>query len=303
MGIEHLAAVWETSRQNGSNLVVLLAVASYSDHNGEWVIDQATLQRRARLSRRRVQQILEDLITAGELAVKPGDGRGHPSSYRLLIAPPDQERAQQSAPFPAGKGEAHCTLSAQKGEAGCILSEKKGEADCTLSPPKGEAECALSSAKGEAPCALSGPPSPPFPPDPQIPPYPPKAEEADKETDKESFALALRPLAGPQSATIRVNQLLKEAGVPLPSPAQIGLWLHKLGGVEPLLDLLRRLIQAGLASKKNPAAYVHRVVLERSERPAPIRPVDTRFLIRTAGSDETRRQQALQIIARARGEK
>ncbi|HJX27433.1 MAG TPA: hypothetical protein VJ885_05940, partial [Thermoanaerobaculia bacterium] len=114
------------------------------------------------------------------------------------------------------------------------------------------------------------------------------------------------PLTGPQSATFRTNLLLEEAGVPLPSPAQIGLWLQKLGGVDPLLDLLRRLIQAGLANKKNPAAYIHRVVLERAERPErlePARPVDTRFLIRTAGSDEIRRQQALRIMARARGEK
>jgi hypothetical protein len=97
--------------------------------------------------------------------------------------------------------------------------------------------------------------------------------------------------------------LLKEAGVPLPSPPQIGFWLQKLGGVDPLLDLLRRLIRAGLANKKNPAAYIHRVVLERAERPEPARPMDTRFLIRTAGSDEARRQQALRIMARARGEK
>ncbi|HET9210734.1 MAG TPA: hypothetical protein VFR03_10070 [Thermoanaerobaculia bacterium] len=88
----------------------------------------------------------------------------------------------------------------------------------------------------------------------------------------------------------------------MPSPPQIGFWLQKLGGIDPLLDLLRRLIRAGLANKKNPAAYIHRVVLERAERPEPVCPVDTRFLIRTAGSDEARRQQALSIMARARGE-
>jgi hypothetical protein len=40
MGTEHLPAVWEHSRQSGSGLIVLLAVASHSDHNGEWVIDR-----------------------------------------------------------------------------------------------------------------------------------------------------------------------------------------------------------------------------------------------------------------------
>ncbi|HEX7180813.1 MAG TPA: hypothetical protein VF756_03155, partial [Thermoanaerobaculia bacterium] len=112
--------------------------------------------------------------------------------------------------------------------------------------------------------------------------------------------LDLRPLSGPQSATFRVNLLLEEAGVPLPSPAQIGLWAKTIGGIEPLLDLLRRLIRAGLATKKNPAAYIHRVVQERAERPEPARPLDARAgreLLRAAGADEIRWQQALEIIA------
>src|SRR4028118_2146426 len=87
MGIEHLAAVWEHSRQSGSNLVVLLAIASYSDHNGEWVIDQATLQRRTRLGNRRVRQLLAELVNAGALAVAspPAPGK-HPTP------PPPQRR-------------------------------------------------------------------------------------------------------------------------------------------------------------------------------------------------------------------
>lgn len=97
MGIEHIAAVWNHSRQSGSNLVVLLAVASYSDHRGQWTADQATLQRRARLGRRRIQQILDQLVAEEELAVTPGDGRGHPSTYRLLVA------ASQVSPSPGGR--------------------------------------------------------------------------------------------------------------------------------------------------------------------------------------------------------
>src|SRR4028119_770225 len=97
MGIEHLAAVWEHSRQSGSNLVVLLAIASYSDHNGEWVIDQATLQRRTRLGNRRVRQLLAELVNAGELAVVSHHGRGKLSTYRLLTG---QENWQPAAAFP-----------------------------------------------------------------------------------------------------------------------------------------------------------------------------------------------------------
>ena len=276
MGLEHLAAVWEHSRQSGSGLVVLLAVASYSNQRGEWTADQATLQKRARLGRRRVQQLLDELVTAGELAVVSHHGRGKVSTYRLLVG---VEKAQPSAPF-------------QKGEADCAFPAQKGEADCAFSLGKGEAECALS-----APLA---PPFPPFPPDPQYPliPLTPPEEKTKKQ---ETFGL--RPLTGPQGAVFRVNLLLEEAGVPLPSPAQIGLWSKTLGGVQPLLELLGRLVQSGLANKRGPIAYVHRVVMEQATRPARSGPGRTisaragRELLWAAGSDETRWQQALEIIA------
>jgi hypothetical protein len=93
MSLEHLAAVWKHSRQSGSGLVVLLAVASYSDQRGEWIADQATLQKRARLGWRRVQQILDELVAAGELAVVSHHGRGKLSTYRLLVG----EKAKQDA--------------------------------------------------------------------------------------------------------------------------------------------------------------------------------------------------------------
>ncbi|HEX3129868.1 MAG TPA: helix-turn-helix domain-containing protein [Thermoanaerobaculia bacterium] len=288
MSLEHLAAVWEHSRQSGSGLIVLLAIASYSDQRGEWVVDQATLQKRARLGRRRVQQLLDELIAAGELAVTPGDGRGHLSTYRLTVG-----KGEAECTLSPGKGEADCTLSEQKGEARCALSEEKGAEKCTLSGQKGEAECTLSARKGEAECALSTPLSPPFPPDPLFPLNPPKKQET----------CGLRPLTGPQSATFRVNLLLEEAGISLPTPAQIGLWSKTLGGIEPLLDLLRRLIHAGLATKRQPIVYTHRVVMEQAARPAttgPRRSLSARAgreVLWSAGSDEIRWQQALEIIA------
>jgi hypothetical protein len=100
-----------------------------------------------------------------------------------------------------------------------------------------------------------------------------------------------------------VNLLLEEAGVPLPSPAQIGLWSKTLGGSEPLLELLGRLVQSGLANKRGPIAYVHRVVMEQATRPAsaePGKPLSARAgreMLRAAGADEIRWQQALEIIA------
>jgi hypothetical protein len=289
MGLEHLAPVWEHSRQSGSNLLVLLAIASYSDHNGEWIIDQATLQRRTRFSNRYVRQILTVLVAEGELAVVSHHGRGKLSTYRLLIG---QENWKTSASFPARKEEAGSPFSSEKPAAESQFPSQKPAAERQFSGEKPEAERQFS-----APLA---PPFPPFPPDPQYPliPLTPPEEKTKKQ---ETFGL--RPLTGPQGAVFRVNLLLEEAGVPLPSPAQIGLWSKTLGGIQPLLELLGRLVQSGLANKRGPIAYVHRVVMEQAARPAsaePGKPLSARAgreMLRAAGADEIRWQQALEIIA------
>jgi len=293
LGHEHVAAVLARSRLEGSDLFLLVVIAHYADQHGEWHIDRSTLEREVRLSRRPVQRILAALMAAGELAVIPGDGRGHPSIYRLLILP---------------KGGADAPLSEPKGGADAPLSAPKGGAHAPLSAPKGGADAPLYTPKGGAHAPLSAPLDPPFPPDPQIPLYPP--EKQKQETS------GLRPLPGPQSAVLRVKLLLEEAAVPLPSPAQIGLWSKTLGGIEPLLELLRRLIQAGLANKREPHGYIHRVVIERAAHPEPSSPLPlrgggargggaskTRNPVLLAGSDETRRQLALQIIAKQGGKK
>jgi len=162
MSPEHLTAVLDHSRQSGSSLAILLVVAAYCDEHGEWTADQLTLQQRARLSRRRVQQILAELIAAEELAVVPGDGRGHRSTYRLLVGP---EKAHPSAP----NREAPSAFSTPICAAGCALSTQKGAATSTLSVAKG--------APGNAFRNPPVPPSPSFPPDPQYsltPLIPPK---------------------------------------------------------------------------------------------------------------------------------
>jgi hypothetical protein len=118
----------------------------------------------------------------------------------------------------------------------------------------------------------------------------------------------VRPLSESQSATFRTNLLLEEHAIPLPTPAQIGLWAKTLGGIEPLLDLLRRLIQAGLATKREPIAYIHRVVQERAARPESAAPAASAVPawygghsrrphnpILAAGVDDIRREQAARI--------
>lgn len=296
MAHEHATAVFAHSRHEGSQLFVLVAIAHHADAHGEWRTDQLTLQRAVRLSVRRVQRILVALVASGELSLVSHHGRGKLSTFRILVG---AEKPGASARFSSEKPGAHAVFSPDKPGAEARFSPEKPGAHATFSSEKPGSHARFSSEKPGAGARFPAPPGPPFPPNPQIPPYPP---EVKKETDMESFALAPRPLSGPQSATFRVNLILEEAGIPLPSPAQIGLWVQKLGGIEPLLEILRRLIQAGLVNKKNPAAYVHRVVMERAARPEPARPLDpqnARVLLRTAGADDSRRRRAQEIIDRA----
>jgi hypothetical protein len=266
--------------------VILLAIAHHSDQHGEWITDQATLQKHARLSRRHVQKLLEDLVAAGDLAIVPGDGRGNRSTFRLTLGTPT-ERALPTAQ------------------------------------------------KSAAEDALSHPPCPPFPPHPQSPLNPPEkletyglhggpseifsvsplpfgevgggthgrgaGGEGSEASPASPASPAVRPLTPAQTPAFRVHLLLEEAAVPLPTPSQIGLWSKTLGGIEPLLDLLRQLIEAGLATKREPIVYVHRVVMERAARPQPAPRAAgrsaNRELLRTAGVDDIRRVQAARIAA------
>ena len=98
MSCEHIDYVLEHSRQRGSCRLVLVIIAFYSDQNAEWTTDQATLQRLARLGRRRIQQILRKLAESGELAVVSHFGRGKLSTYRLLVGEEAAPAAQQIPP-------------------------------------------------------------------------------------------------------------------------------------------------------------------------------------------------------------
>lgn len=214
MPTDHLTAILAQSRHDGSHLLVLLVIAINAGPHGVWLADSATLQKQVRLSRRRIQRILADLVAAGELAYVPGKGRGNRSTFQPLI-----------------------------------------------------------------PHTVAPPPPPPFPPDPLSPPTPQKQKPKTEET----FGLARRPLAGQQRAVLQVNRLFHQAGIPLPPPAQIVLWTKTLGGIEPLLELLDRLIRAGLATKNIPAAYVHRIVMKPTVSPTNLADTRHRQAARLAG--------------------
>jgi hypothetical protein len=311
MGTEHTSTVFDHAPRGGSHLMILVTVAHYSDHRGEWTVDQATLQRRTRLSRRRVQELLADLTATGDLAVIPGDGRGKLSTYRLLIRP---EKARPSAQ----KGAEERTLSAPKGAAGRALSAPP----CPPFPPHPQSPLTPKSKKQETfglpPAAAQGrlfefekvaPPCSPLPfgeggsgargrgaggEGPGGGKHVPRGEGASG---------GARPLTAAQSAVAQVNRLLQSATIPLPTPSQIGLWSKTLGGIEPLLNLLRRLIANGLATKRDPIPYIHSAVTQSATRPESARFQSARSASKPrnvclyAGADERRVAQAARIAA------
>jgi hypothetical protein len=104
MSCEHADYVLEHSLQRGSCRFVLFTIALFSDQNGEWTTNQATLQRLARLGRRRIQQILRRLAESGELAVVSHFGRGKLSTYRLLVGEERSSSLPYVSPSPLGEG-------------------------------------------------------------------------------------------------------------------------------------------------------------------------------------------------------
>ena len=299
--------------------MILLVIASYSDQRGEWIADQATLQRRSRLGRRRVQKLLEELVDAGELAVLPGDGRGKRSTFRLTISAPSERAAAHSAPFPT------------KGALQTALSQKRAQP-----PPKSARPFPPKGRTPDRPFSPPCPPLSPFPPHPQSPLNPPRktgdlrSPPAPGASPQGAHGREPRRGAGPKpilpclpspvrgggrggtgegpgerapipgplptsapSSPRQIRRLPSQppprrSRRPPPTPAQIGLWSKTLGGIEPLLELLRRLIQAGLATKREPIAYVHRVVMERAARPEPARPSAAPAAPRTSCCDRRR---------------
>lgn len=80
-----MSRVWEESHQAGGALLVLLAIADFADDEGLAFPSIRTLARKARLSERQTQRVIAQLVSAGELNVKPGCGRQGSHLFRVAI--------------------------------------------------------------------------------------------------------------------------------------------------------------------------------------------------------------------------
>ena len=84
MSIRVIDHVWGNSKQQGSALLVLLAIADWArddGHNAYPTIPM--LAEKARLSHRSVQRIIANLEESGELVIQRSTGRGHAHVYSV----------------------------------------------------------------------------------------------------------------------------------------------------------------------------------------------------------------------------
>lgn len=81
-----MAKVWEGSRHSGSELLMLLALADFSDDGGSSFPAVSTLARKCRMQPRNANYILKALQASGELQVRPNEGPNGTNRYRIVLA-------------------------------------------------------------------------------------------------------------------------------------------------------------------------------------------------------------------------
>jgi DnaD/phage-associated family protein len=102
MSVKIMSKVWEESRQTGTALLMLLAIADHANDDGVCWPSVARLAQRARVQERQAKNLISQLEAAGELSVQRGQGRTNTSIYVVKIAtddytPGDVERATHRA--------------------------------------------------------------------------------------------------------------------------------------------------------------------------------------------------------------
>ena len=85
MSIEATNAAWKHSRQKSGGLLVLLALADYTNAEGVAWPAISTLARKVRMSKRNVQRWVRVLEKAGEVEVRPNQGRKGSNIYRICF--------------------------------------------------------------------------------------------------------------------------------------------------------------------------------------------------------------------------
>ena len=107
MSIYVMTHVWRTSNQSLGSLLVLLALADYSNDDGVSWPTIKSLTQKARLSETQVHRVLRELQDAGELEIQSAAGPHGTNLYRVVVAPPSKLAPPELAPggVPSAKAE------------------------------------------------------------------------------------------------------------------------------------------------------------------------------------------------------
>ena len=89
MSVRTMAKVWEISRQSGSDLLMLLAIADFADDNGNAYPAVTTLAEKCRMTQRNANLILANLKKSGELIVKQNEGPRGTNRYLVRLPTPE----------------------------------------------------------------------------------------------------------------------------------------------------------------------------------------------------------------------
>lgn len=85
MSVRAMAAVWAGSAQSGSALLMLLAIADFSDDDGRAYPAVGTLANKCRMKPRNAIYLLRQIAESGELDIKPATGPRGVNSYRIRL--------------------------------------------------------------------------------------------------------------------------------------------------------------------------------------------------------------------------
>lgn len=80
-----MTQVWERSQQAGTDLLVMLALADFSDDQGSSYPAVTTLAAKCRMKPRNMNYILAALVRSGELQIRANEGPKGTNRYRIVI--------------------------------------------------------------------------------------------------------------------------------------------------------------------------------------------------------------------------
>jgi len=227
MSIAWMNYVWEHSRQKGTSLLMLLAIADHANDDGLCWPSVARLAHKARTTKRQAQRVIAYLEETGEILVDRGDGRTHTSVYQI-------------------KGDIYATKGDIQGQKGDISAPQKGD----IQRVKGDiSEERVTSGARKGDIAMS--------PDPSVTIIEPSLEPSADSDANASAQPAAAPAPPPSSADAfrqfqddlkadNANRaaVLRRAYIhcygdqDAPDHGRIGAFAKRVGGAGMALDLL-----------------------------------------------------------------